>query len=162
MQYRQATIEELEILWDENIVNNNEDVRWINWKKEFIYNNTTGKAVTFLIISDNRTVGEGTLLVSSECSAIAERMSLCNNKDIANINALRINKNYEGQGHISKLINEIEKYAMQNGIAKLTIGVEAKETRSLAIYLHLGFTEFLFSQFEENELVLYFGKQLVK
>ncbi len=83
-----------------------------------------------------------------------------NNKDIANINALRIQKAYEGKGHISKLINEMEKYAVHNGISRLTIGVEAKETRNLAIYLHLGFTEFLFYQTEEDGLVLYLGKNL--
>ena len=61
---------------------------------------------------------------------------------IANINALRIQKRYEGQGHISKLMQEMEQFAIRNHLSRLTIGVEAKETRTLAIYLHLGFTKF--------------------
>lgn len=36
---------------------------------------------------------------------IAGRKVLCDGEKIANINALRIQKRYEGQGHISKLIN---------------------------------------------------------
>lgn len=160
MQYRKATVAELEILWNKNITDHPEDIRWGDWKKEFINNNLFGKAVTFLVISGKNTVGEGTLLLSTECNAIAGRKELCNNKNIANINALRIQKDYEGKGHISKLLKEIEQYAIHNGITKLTIGVEAKETRNLAIYLHLGFIEFIFSQLEDGELVLYLGKKL--
>jgi len=95
------------------------------------------------------------LLLSPTCSAIAGRKVLCDGKATANINALRIQKAYEGKGHISKLIR-----ALRNHITKLTIGVEAKETRTLAIYLHLGFTKFLFAEMEEGELVLYFSKQI--
>lgn len=76
------------------------------------------------------------------------------------INALRIRKEWEGKGYISRLMQEIEYYARNHKIARLTIGVEAKETRNLAIYLHLGFTEFLFWEVEEGELVLYLGKTL--
>ena len=81
-------------------------------------------------------------------------------KKIANINALRIQKRYEGQGHISKLMQEMEQFAIRNHLSRLTIGVEAKETRTLAIYLHLGFTKFLFAEMEDGELVLYFSKQI--
>lgn len=122
-------------------------------------NNRSGKAVTFLVLCNEDAVGEGTLLLSPTCSAIAGRKVLCDGKATANINALRIQKAYEGKGHISKLIREMEQFALRNHITKLTIGVEAKETRTLAIYLHLGFTEFLFAEIEEGELVLYFGKQ---
>ncbi len=160
MEYRRVTELELEVLWNRNIAENPEDSRWIDWKQEFIDNNRSGKAVTFGVLSEGSAVGEGTLLLSPECNAIAGRRELCNNKDVANINALRIQKAYEGKGHISKLINEMEKYAVHNGISRLTIGVEAKETRNLAIYLHLGFTEFLFYQTEEDGLVLYLGKNL--
>lgn len=160
MEYRRATIAELSVLWDRNIADHPGDKRWVDWRKAFIDDNESGKAATFLVVSDGCAVGEGTLLLSSECTAVAGRTMLCNDKDTANINALRIRKEYEGQGHISKLMKEIEQYALCNTITKLTIGVEARETRTLAIYLHLGFSEFLFSEVEENTLVLYFGKTL--
>lgn len=48
MLYQQATESELEALWDRNIAENRHDKRWIAWKREFIANNRSGKAVTFL------------------------------------------------------------------------------------------------------------------
>lgn len=160
MEYRQATKEELDMIWNQNIAENIGDERWINWKEEYVGYNLTKKALTFLVLDADVPVGEGTLILSPECNAIAGRLPLCNGIDIANINALRIQKKYEGNGHISKLMREMESYAGSHEISRLTIGVEAKETRNLAIYLHLGFTEFLFSEMEEGELVLYFCKTI--
>lgn len=160
MLYQQATDIELENLWNRNIARNPGDKRWLRWKKDFINNNRLGRSVTFLVLCDEEAVGEGTLLLSPNCTAIAGRKALCDGKTVANINALRIQKEYEGKGHISKLIREMERFAIQRQISKLTIGVEAKETRTLAIYLHLGFTEFLCSAVEDGALVLYFGKQI--
>ncbi|MED9905121.1 MAG: GNAT family N-acetyltransferase [Lachnospiraceae bacterium] len=162
MEYRQTTDEELEVLWEQNVAEHNYDACWIDWKKEFVENNRSGKAVTFAVLCNGDAVGEGTLLLSPDCNAIAGRKTLCDGKAIANVNALRIQKEYEGKGHISKLMRAIEQYAIEKGIQKLTIGVEAKETRNLAIYLHFGFNEFLLSELEEGELVLYFGKPLEK
>lgn len=158
--YKQANETELEFLWDQNIRNHPGDIRWIHWKKDFIKNNRSGRSVTFLVLCKDTAVGEGTLLLSPECTAIAGRDALCNGTNIANINALRIQKKHEGKGHISKLIREMERFAVRNGISMLTIGVESKETRTLAIYLHLGFTEFLCSAVEDGALVLYFGKRI--
>lgn len=160
MLYQRATESELESLWNRNIAENGNDKRWIDWKKEFIENNRSGKAATFLILHNDVAIGEGTLLLSPACSAIAGRKVLCDGEKIANINALRIQKRYEGQGHISKLMQEMEQFAIRNHLSRLTIGVEAKETRTLAIYLHLGFTKFLFAEMEDGELVLYFSKQI--
>ena len=87
---------------------------------------------------------------------------MCDGKTIANVNALRIREDYEAKGYISRLMKKIEAYADSRNIVALTIGVDAKETRNLAIYLHWGFTEFLFSEQEDGELVLYFLKKLRK
>lgn len=57
-------------------------------------------------------------------------------------------------------MREIENYAVQCGYSHLTIGVEASETRNLAIYLHWGYTEFVRSEIEEDVLVLYYRKTL--
>ncbi len=160
MQYRKASLDDLEVIWNKNIKDNPNDERWERWKKEYIEYNLTGKAITFVVVSDDGPVGEGTLILSSECKAVKNKDGLCDNSNIANINALRIQKEFEGQGHISKLIKEMEKYALLNGIDKLTIGVEAKETRNLAIYLHFGFTKFLFSNTEDGEIILYYKKEL--
>ena len=159
-EYRKATLEDLNCLWEYNIAINPNDLRWIKWKDTYINYNKTGEAVTFTVIVDNIPVGEGTLLFSSECSAINGRTNLADNSTIANINALRIRKKHEGKGYISTLVKLMEDYAAQNGYKCLTIGVDAKETRNLAIYLHWGYNEFVTSEVEDGELVLYYAKNL--
>lgn len=64
MLYQRATESELESLWNRNIAENGNDKRWIDWKKEFIENNRSGKAATFLILHNDVAIGEGTLLLS--------------------------------------------------------------------------------------------------
>ena len=159
-EYRKATLNDLERLWDANIAENPDDPRWASWKQEYIAYNETGKACTFAVVIDNEPVGEGTLLFSPDCSAIAGRADLADGKTVANINALRIRKPYEGQGHISNLVRLMESYAAEHGITHLTIGVEARETRNTAIYLHWGYTDFVTHAIEDGELVLYYAKKL--
>lgn len=158
--YKKANLTDLEKIWDKNIREHKGDKRWIKWKNEMIENNRNSKSVTFVINCDDEPIGEGTLLFSPKCKAIRNRKKLCDGKEIANLNALRIQKDYENKGHISKLVKEIEKYALLSGYSYLTIGVEAKETRNLAIYLHWGYNEFIMSAKEAGELVLYFRKKL--
>lgn len=143
-----------------NIADNAGDGRWVLWKNEYITYNKESKASTFVVICDGVPIGEGTLLFSPECGAIAHRTALADNKNIANINALRIRKKHEGKGYISTLVRTIESYAAQNGYKCLTIGVEARETRNLAIYLHWGYCRFVTAETEESELVLYYAKDL--
>lgn len=157
-KYRKATLEDLNRLWEHNIAINSNDPRWIKWKDTYINYNKTGKAATFTAIVDSIPVGEGTLLFSPECSAINGRTELANNSTIANINALRIQKKHESKGYISTLVKLMEDYIIQNDYKRLTIGVEAKETRNLAIYLHWGYNEFITSAVEDGELVLYYAK----
>lgn len=158
--YKKSDLTDLEKIWDKNINEHKYDKRWIKWKKEMIKNNAESKAATFVISCDNELIGEGTVLFSPKCKAVRNRKKLCDGKDTANLNALRIQKEYEGKGHISKLVKEIEKYALSAGYSYLTIGVEAKETRNLAIYLHWGYNEFIMSAKEDGKLVLYFRKKL--
>ncbi len=157
--YRLATPQDLELIWNKNIADNPEDARWKQWKEEYIRYNRTGMAQTFVVVCDEEPVGECTLILSPECNAVRGRLNLANGKDIANINALRVAKEYEGQGHISKLMAYIEEYAKKQGIKVLTIGVEATETRNLGIYLHWGYDTFVMSEIEDGELVLYYRKE---
>lgn len=160
IEHRKATLDDLERVWEMNIADNPCDDRWKLWKEEYISYNISGMASTFVVVCDGVPVGEGTLLFSAECKAVAGRISLADNMKTANINALRIRKEYEGKGFISKLVRMMECYASEKGCTRLTIGVEAKETRNLAIYLHWGYTEFVMSDIDEDELVLYYAKNI--
>lgn len=157
---RKATLEDLEYLWNRNIAENPEDSRWVRWKEKYIAYNQSGQGQTFSVLCDGYPVGEGTLLFSPDCSAVAGRRELADHQTVANINALRIRKEYEGKGYISALVRLMEQYAAENGYTRLTIGVEAQETRNLGIYLHWGYTHFVGAETEDGVLVLYYAKDL--
>lgn len=158
--YGPASTEKLEQIWEQNIAAHPGDDRWVRWKKLLMDDNAAGKCLTFLVLADDRPVGEGTLLFTEDCDAVAGLKGLAEKGRITNVNGLRIEKAYEGQGHISRLVREMETYARSIGCEKITIGVDAKETRNLAIYLHWGYTEFLMHEIDDGELVLYYGKKL--
>lgn len=158
--YSPATPEKLTQIWNQNIAANPGDDRWVQWKDQLIAENAAGISKTFLVLADDRPVGEGTLLLSKDCGAAAGRSVIAEAEKNANINGLRIEKSYEGQGHISRLVQMMETWTKAQGFTTMTIGVEAKETRNLAIYLHWGYTKFLMSEVDGSELVLYYGKTL--
>lgn len=157
---RAATIRDLDFIWAKDIAEHDDKTRWIAWRDEYIEGNRIGTCKTFVALYDNQPIGQGTLLFSPECSAINGRTELVNGVNIANINALRIEKEHEGNGHISKLVRLMEEYAVNEGYERLTIGVEAKEARNLAIYLHWGYREFIKSEVEDGVLVLYYSKTI--
>jgi len=103
-EYRAATIDDLNSIWDKNITDNMGDNRWVNWKSEAIKNNCEGKSKTFVIIHDNKPIGEGTLLFSPECGAINSRTELADGQKIVNINALRMIKPMKGEGAYQNLL----------------------------------------------------------
>ena len=160
MDYRKATETDLELIWDENIRNNPNDSRWIRWKEQFIRDNRSGAAVSFVAAEGEIPVGEVTLIISPECKSEKGRPMLADGKRIANINALRIKKAFEGLGHASALVRVLEGYAKEIGITRLTIGVEAREARNVAIYLHWGYTELVHYETDDGELVLYYAKEI--
>lgn len=159
-EYRKATREDLEAIWNRSIADNPGDDRYIRWKNQFIRDNETGAAATFVVVIDGDPVGEGTLLFSPDCRAIRGRTLLADSKAIANVNALRIRPEFEGMGHISKLMQAMTAHAKNLGYSRITIGVEPCETRNLDIYLHWGFDQFLFSETEDDCPVLYYGKDI--
>ncbi len=157
---RPATMEDLEYIWERNIQQNPGDDRWIGWREEFIRNNRSGVARTYVVVCNGEPVGEGTLLFSPECGAIAGRTVLADGMRVANINALRIEKAHEGQGHISDMVRLMEADAARLGYARLTIGVEEKELRNQAIYRHWGYERLVLTEVEDGETVYYFEKDI--
>ncbi len=158
--YRKASMEDLNAIWDKDIARNpNEDV-WVMWKKQYITYNEKKECSTFVVLDDSEPIGQITVLFSPNCSAVKNRPVLCDGKDIGNMNAFRIEKQYEGQGHISKLVKMAEEHAKEMGIKYLTIGCEAKKSRNLAIYLHWGYTEFVTHSGDDDTLVLFYRKEI--
>ena len=147
-KYQEASIDDLEKRWDKNIADNEGDDRWVAWKKETIEKNKSNKIKTFVVMYGEEPIGEGTLVFSQQS---------------VEINALRIDKQYEGKGHISKLVKFMEQYAKSKGYKTATIGVEPCETRNIQIYFHWGYDSFVnseISEIEEEGLILIYSKEL--
>ncbi len=162
MEYNvtKATSELLERVWARDIARNPGDSRWLRWREQYLAYNASGMAVTYAVTADGEPVGQGTLLLSPDCSAIDGRLDIADGVTVANVNALRIEKPHEGKGLISQLVRLLENEASSRGFSRVTIGVEAHETRNLAIYLHWGYRELVRYGEEDGELVLYYGKEL--
>ncbi|MBR5519299.1 MAG: GNAT family N-acetyltransferase, partial [Clostridia bacterium] len=159
-EIRPATEQDLETLWAQNIAENPDDPRWITWRDEYIRGNQDGSMRTFAILIDGHPVGEGTLLFAPTCSAIRGRTQLADGKQTVNVNALRIQSAYEGNGYVSAMVREMERFAAEKGYRAITIGVEANEARNLGIYLHWGYTALVHTEAEDGALVLYYQKTL--
>jgi len=160
IEYRVATLEDLNDIWDNvNIADHPGDDRWVKWKKQLIEDNLVGKCVTFVIVIDGRPLGEGTLLLSPDCFALAGLPQLADGTNV-NINGLRIVKAHEGKGYISGLVKFMENWARENGYKTINIGVSACEARNLAIYLHWNYTNYMCYEIDDGELVLYYEKNL--
>ena len=110
-QYRTVTEKELRRLWNRSILEHPFDRRYRAWKRVFLQLNRDGMGATFAVLHNGTPVGEGTQLFSPQADAVRGREWLADGVHTANINALRIRKPYEGQGHISALIKEMERYA---------------------------------------------------
>ena len=158
--YRIATTEKLTEIWDYNIAKHPGDQRWVNWKAQYIRQHQSGMGTTFLVLFNDEPVGEGTVLFSPDCGAIGGNTALADGKTAANVNALRIRKEYEGQGHISRLVKMMEAHAASLGYSRMTIGVNASETRNLGIYLHWGYDTLVSWEQDGDALVLYYEKTL--
>ncbi len=158
--YRPADPESLRIIWQRNIDRNPGDDRWVRWRDEYIAMNADGRLRTFIIFADGKPVGEGSLIFDTSCMAVVGRPMLCDGQTIVNLNALRIEKPYEGQGHVSRMVKRMEAYARDLGYTTITIGVEAKEARNRAIYAHWGYLDPVLTEVEDGEEVLYYGKAL--
>ena len=157
---RSATDADLQALWRYNVDSNSGDDRWVRWQEQYIGYNRSGAARTFAVVVDGVPVGEGTLLFLPSCSAIGGRNVLADGKTTVNLNALRIQKPWEGCGYISAMVRQMEAYARDNGFSRITIGVDQCEARNRAIYAHWGYSRLLFTEVEDGEPVLYYEKDL--
>jgi len=154
--YRKASLEDLERIWNYHIAENPDDPRYLRWKQDYISRNQRNEAATFVIADNDEPVGEVTLSYLQSGS----RKLLADGSGIGYVQALRIRKEYEGQGHSSRLMRTMEAYAAERGFSKLTIGVEAAQTRTLGMYLHWGYDQFVMSEIDDGELVLFYAKAL--
>ena len=158
---RKASLEDLETIWNRSIAENPGDDRYLRWKDSFISRNVNQQASTFVVLDGDVPVGEVTLDYYANGYGNAQsRSKLADGKTIAYVTALRIRKEYEGKGYVSALMRCMESNAKAMGFSKLTIGVEAAETRNLKIYLHWGYDSYVMAEEDDGVLVLFYAKKL--
>ena len=163
MEYRIATSKDLESVWDKDIKRHQGEECWVRWKKEYIDYNKNNDAKTFVAVNGDDVIAQITVVLTDKVKAVQGKPFLCDNQTV-NMNAFRCDKEFEGHGHISRLVKMGEEYARSLGKKYATIGAEATIPRNLSIYFHFGYTEFLKAVEEdddgENVLVLYYRKKL--
>ena len=157
--YRKANLEDLDVLWDKEIEQNPDDPRYIRWKGSFLERNRSGRGATFLVFDGESAVGQVTLERFADGYS-GNREPLADGITTAYVNSLRIDQAYEGKGYVSQLMYHMENWAKEQGFSRLTVGVEAAESRNLAIYLHWGYTNFIMAEEDCGELVLFYAKEL--
>lgn len=159
--YRKATLEDLNRIWDYQMNLNPDEPRNQRWRDSFISRNVQNRAATYVVVVDEEPIGEVTLDYYADAYGnAASRHKLADGITAGYVTALRIRKEYEGNRYISALMRHMEEFARENGFSRLRIGVEAAETRNLAIYLHWGYNKFIMSEIDDGELVLFYEKNL--
>ena len=103
MNYRIATIDDLEKVWDKDILRHMDDPNWKRWKREYIEYNKNREAITFVAENKGDIIAQISVVLKNNVKAVLGKPFLVNSKTI-NMNGFRCDKAYEGQGHISKLV----------------------------------------------------------
>ena len=158
--WRACTGDDLTRVWDMNIADHPGSDEWARYRVQAFYHEEKQMAKTYLALRNEKPVGEGTLLFSPDCRAVRGREALADGAYSVNVNGLRIRKEYEGQGYTSRLMKVMEEDAARLGFRMITIGVDAKITRNLAIYLHWGYCSYVMWAWDDGDLILYYGKPL--
>ena len=154
-EYRIATEAEFHALWDRNMQLDPEEPMWPIWRQRFRSRIDLGQAITFAVVIDGEPVGEGTLELNT-----GKDPRLCDGRTNVYLAALRIRPEFEGQGHISRLVRTMETHARNLGFQRITIGVEENAARNRGIYTHWGYVTPVMEITEDGEKVLYFAKEL--
>ena len=74
--------------------------------------------------------------------------------------AFRTNKEQEGNGYFSLLFDYLVDDLKSRGYNELCLGVSPKEVRNMEIYFHLGFRDYIKSTTQDNELILFYKKDI--
>ena len=67
MEYRKATGEDLEKIWNKDILENPNDENYVRWKQQYIENNKLGKCATFVAVENDMPIAQITVLFSIDC-----------------------------------------------------------------------------------------------
>ena len=156
-----ASREELEKRWnyliDIHPVNN----IWGKFRDNALNNFDNDNTISYIGILDGEIICELTAYIKEE--AFIDDIDDCEDllsEDRCYLAAFRTNKEHEGNGYFSLLFDYVVEDLKSRGYSELSLGVSPNEVRNMEIYFHLGFRDYIKATNQDNELILFYKKDL--
>ncbi len=155
--YSIATVDDIRIL-----LNKWEKVRGAesNYKRylDMYFNDyISGRSIFFVVKDDLNPVGS---IILEFCELDDISVSYVSKEKYCFLSTFKIEKPYEGHGHISKLTKMAENVASKMGYTYAIISVEESNQRAKSIYTHFGYKEVISHKQEYGRNIIFLGKKL--
>lgn len=156
-----ASREELEKRWNYLIEIHSVNNIWEKFKDNALNNFDNDNTISYVGILDGEIICELTAYINEE----AFIDDIDDYEDLLNDNrcylaAFRTNKEHEGNGYFSLLFDYVVDDLKSRGYSELSLGVSPNEVRNMEIYFHLGFRDYIKSTTQDNELILFYKKDI--
>ena len=156
-----ASREELEKRWNYLIEIHSVNNIWEKFKDNALNNFDNDNTISYVGILDGEIICELTAYIKEEAfiDDIDDYEDLLND-DRCYLAAFRTNKEHEGNGYFSLLFDYVVDDLKSRGYSELSLGVSPNEVRNMEIYFHLGFRDYIKSTTQDNELILFYKKDI--
>lgn len=156
-----ASREELEKRWNYLIEIHSVNNIWEKFKANALNNFDNGNTISYVGILNNEIICELTAYFKEEAfiDDIDDYDDLLS-EERCYLAAFRTNKEYQGNGYFSLLFDYVVEDLKSRGYKELSLGVSPEEVRNMEIYFHLGFRDYIKSTTQDNELILFYKKDI--
>lgn len=154
---RNELIERWKYLVEIHSVNN----IWEKFRDNALNNFDNDNTISYVGILDGEIICEATAYINEDAfiDDIDDYDDLLSDERCY-LAAFRTNKEYEGNGYFSLLFDYLVDDLKSRGYNELCLGVSPKEVRNMEIYFHLGFRDYIKSTTQDNELILFYKKDI--
>lgn len=134
---------------------------WEKFKDNALNNFDNDNTISYVGILNDEIICELTAYIKEEAfiDDIDDYDDLLS-EDRCYLAAFRTNKEHEGNGYFSLLFDYVVEDLKNRGYKELSLGVSPEEVRNMEIYFHLGFRDYIKSTVQDNELILFYKKDL--
>lgn len=154
---RNELIERWKYLVEIHSVNN----IWEKFRDNALNNFDNDNTISYVGILDGEIICEATAYINEDAfiDDIDDYDDLLSDERCY-LAAFRTNKEQEGNGYFSLLFDYLVDDLKSRGYNELCLGVSPKEVRNMEIYFHLGFRDYIKSTTQDNELILFYKKDI--
>lgn len=157
--YSIASIDDLRILFNKRLIERNYDLEYKACLDLYLSDFINGKSIIFVAKRYDEPIGSINL---EFCQLPNIDKSYVPNKKYCYLSTFKIEKIYEGQGHISKLVKLAENLAEDLGYTFSVISCNENNQRAKSIYKHFGYTRVVKREYINKSNILYLCKTLQK